>query len=505
MSFINYGDPLGTLKSNIDDQANNTIVPNDNLVTAEANNIKYGLSAVGDYAKYGYSKLAQGITTPFIGLSDYWDKEADESYKNVAVNNAKQSLYTNHPISDFGVKMAGWIGAGLISDGLLDTLGSSSLLGDTANGIINKNVPNTFSSASVARDVGINEYLSASGSVQLDDKGNAKFNPEDFLIGSAYGLLPLIGAHGAIRYFNRNKTRIPSDYRPSDVEATEPATPTDSDIIKNNIENKEDHFKDIPTQDLDIGGDKAVDDINNVKLSDDYDLDPTDNYATVKKAILELEDKPPTIRELDGTKRNVDINDPTENVKLQEAKRAYDDVLKTNGTYKVSLTKKLADMGIVPDKYKTIYNKLTTRAHNTFGALRDRNERALTDENAKVQEVRKEFDAGKLNLSEYKTLMNAKDEYGKTLGTLAYHSANHVVKANRQAIDTLQKLLKYRQDGVHKIDPSNYSKGDYENMAMQEALKNKDYLTNPISKGYSKVASNLKLFDDLITCLLENV
>ena len=455
---------------------------------------------------YGISKLfnAQDEFSP-----EY--EAAMQNFTNSAKNNIDTEYNTqDHPITNFIASALPYAAIDVATLGSATPELASARIGDdvAVNALNNLTYPKSFLTKEYAKNIGVNEAISAQQSLTLDQKGNVHVDPKTFVASSALGLgIASLSQAAHIRYSNRDSARIieskkdiPLDqesYTTDELKNDDGTIKTATDEDVNNILNKygNDILKNHETSDIDINHLDSLD-INTQRLLDDDESLTRSGLFTSANAVQSMLDN--------GIKYNGkirDFRDPSLHAIVDSDLKERQELLKTRGAEKVSLTQALNDEPKSKlDNWKEQIAESTKMDYRSFGAISN-------DTGEHWLEFRPENITAK-SLDKIKTASANGDSVAKKLEALYHISNTHNLDADTKALKALQRNIILWKNGVLDI-AKNYTKDDakaIDDFINKTFANNAEYFKNPLSSGFVKLSKkwDSQEFEDLIMCLINN-
>jgi hypothetical protein len=456
---------------------------------------------------------AYGISKVFNAQNTF-SPEYESAMKNFTAS-AKDNIDTeyntqDHPITNFIASALPYAAVDAVTLGSATPELASAKLGDevAVNALNNITYPKSFLTKEYAKNIGINEAISAQQSLTLDQKGNVHVNPTTFVEGSALGLgIASVSQAAHIRYSNRDAARIIESKKDIPVEqeshtidelknndgTIKTANDEDVDKILNKYSN--DILKNHKTADIDINHSDSLD-INVQRLLDDDESLTKSGLFTSANAVQSMLDN--------GIKYNGEIRDfkdPSLHATVDNDIKERDEMLKTRGAEKVSITQALNDESKTKlDKWKEQIAEGTKMNYRSFGAI-------ANDTGEHWLEFRPENITAK-SLQKIKNASANGDSVAKKLEALCHLSNTHNLDADTKALKALQRNIILWKNGVIDIAKT-YTKDNakaLDNFINKIYSNNAEYFKNPMSSGFVKLSKkwDSQEFEDLIVCLINN-
>lgn len=455
---------------------------------------------------YGISKL--------FNAQDEFTPEYEAAMKNFtasAKNNIDTEFNTqDHPIVNFIASALPYAAIDTLTLGTATTELATAKLSDeiAVNALNNVTYPKSFLTKEYAKNIGINEAISAQQSLTLDQKGNVHVDPTTFIEGSALGLgIASVSQAAHIRYLNRDGARVINSKKDIPIEQEAPTidelknndgtikTATNEDIekIKNKYSN--DLLKNYETSDLDINHSDNLD-INKQRLLDDDELLTKSGLFTSANAVQSMIDNGVKYK---GEIR--DFRDPSLHADVSNSIKTLEDMLSTRGAEKVAVTKSINEESEESlDKWREQLAEGTKMDYRSLGAIKNN-----------TGEHWLQFKAENItakSLQKIKEVSSKGDELAKKLEVLYHISNTHNLDADLKTLKALQRNYVLYKNGVLDI-AKNYTKDEakaIDNFRNKIFANNVEYFRNPVSSGFVKLSNkwNTQEFEDLIVCLIKN-
>lgn len=337
-----------------------------------------GGTTIADTTKSLYHSGVGAVQLGAYGLSKLFNSsELFEPDYEAGIANFKKSAQDNidmsynasdHYITNFIAGILPYVGASVSTMGIAG-LGAAvaeeagaTIGNDIAiNALRNSVYPKSMSTKEFAKNIGVNEAISASQSLVLDDKGNTYVDPKTFIDSSALGVA-VMGGHFA--YKNRARIRMiigDKQLSPKDIEDKLDGINAGADDIQPKKKEKLNDVKQKDKEKLNAIQPKKKEKLNDIQPTEQEklnDIQPKEKEKlndTQQTEQEELNDTQPTeqedLNDIQSTEQE-ELNDiqPTEQEKLNAIHDKYNgDILKD---------KENADININPNEDTAISEQM---------------------------------------------------------------------------------------------------------------------------------------------------